>query len=76
VHTVGHGSVRCYRRYPRIDIEGEAIFSLNARASAAGPERKTPRKAGFSKNGCWVNCDAAWTEYPRQGVVELVAGAP
>jgi len=24
----------------------------------------------------WVNDDAAWTEYPRQGLVELITGAP
>jgi len=39
-------------------------------------QKKTPRKAGFSEMDVWVNDDAAWTEYPRQGVVELTTGAP
>jgi hypothetical protein len=40
------------------------------------PKKKTPRKAGFSEMDAWVNDNAAWTEYPRQEVVELTTGAP
>jgi hypothetical protein len=39
-------------------------------------QRKTPRKAGFSEIDARVNDNAAWTEYPRQGVVELTTRAP
>jgi hypothetical protein len=62
---------------PRPVRSGEAAFHAwrVGKASARRAKKKTPRKAGFSKMDARVN-DAARAEYPRQGVVELVAGAP